>query len=209
VEWCRLYARLPDDIAIQRAGERAAWLFVLGMCYCTSEESDGFIPVTQLPRFGLPQTSARVHALVREGLWTKADRGYTVTRWRDLQTPTDRIERKRKADRERQAAKREEERRALHNGDVAHDTSATSQESRVTEESRYTPPNPPAPRGGTSRCQKHQARPKSWCPDCSLPPLAPVPEHCGKCNPSRRLEDEGGNDIGPCPNCHPSTVRQP
>lgn len=28
-------------------------------------------------------------------------------------------------------------------------------------------------------------------------------EHCGQCSPVRRLEDEDGNDLGPCPRCNP------
>lgn len=38
---------------------------------------------------------------------------------------------------------------------------------------------------------------------------ATEPERCGKCSPSRRLEDPvTGTDIGPCPECHPSLRKE-
>jgi hypothetical protein len=68
------------------------------------------------------------------------------------------------------------------------------------------PPRPPRSAGGT-RCTRHR-RQRSGCADCVLPPLAPVPDWCGGCSPSRRVEDpDTGSDLGPCPRCHPSTVR--
>jgi hypothetical protein len=33
-----------------------------------------------------------------------------------------------------------------------------------------------------------------------------APTKCDSCNPFRRIEDDHGNDAGPCPVCHPSTV---
>ncbi|GAA2107675.1 hypothetical protein [Streptomyces synnematoformans] len=245
MEWCKLFARFPADIAVQRAGEKAGWLFILGMCYCAEEESDGFIPETQLPRFGLRGTKQRVAALLREDLWVAVDGGYQVASWSRLQRPTERIERKRERDRSRQAAKRAAQddgnssrnlqeteqlpgsqpagsRANFNQGNsganlpgqqgrdsVARDSAAMSPESRTAEVEgeKEIPPSPPAERGERSRCRRHKARPKSWCSDCQLPPLAAVPDKCGACSPSRRLEDDEGRDRGPCPNCHPSTVR--
>lgn len=38
-----------------------------------------------------------------------------------------------------------------------------------------------------------------------LEPKRPAaPAKCNQCNPFRRLEDTSGNDLGPCPTCHPS-----
>lgn len=34
-----------------------------------------------------------------------------------------------------------------------------------------------------------------------------APPQCPDCNPFRRLEDAHGNDLGPCPTCHPSTTQ--
>jgi hypothetical protein len=71
---------------------------------------------------------------------------------------------------------------------------------------RKNPPDPPSELGGT-RCTDHK-RPRRGCPDCHLPPLAPVPDWCRECSPSRRVEHpDTGVDLGPCPRCHPSVVR--
>ncbi|MEV4454485.1 hypothetical protein [Microbispora sp. NPDC049633] len=39
-------------------------------------------------------------------------------------------------------------------------------------------------------------------------PAAEESARCGQCNPSRRLEDAEGRDMGPCPTCHPSARKQ-
>ena len=76
----------------------------------------------------------------------------------------------------------------------------------VGGERKGPPPTPPL-RGGNTRCAVHK-RPRRGCADCTLPALAPVPDWCGNCSPSRRLEHpDTGTDLGPCPRCHPSVVR--
>jgi len=37
----------------------------------------------------------------------------------------------------------------------------------------------------------------------------PPAARCGRCNPYRRLEDEHGNDLGPCPSCFPAARPAP
>jgi hypothetical protein len=32
-----------------------------------------------------------------------------------------------------------------------------------------------------------------------------LPPQCGRCSPARRLEDDDGHDLGPCPTCHPAS----
>lgn len=160
MEWCKLYSRYPDDPAVQRVGEAAEVLFLRSLAYCAREESDGFVPDTQLSRFGLTRVAARATALAREGLWEPANGGWQVVRWRDLQPTTERVKRKRQADRERVAAKR----------DVACDSRASrtsvAQVSRgpSVEERRTTPPDPPT---GGKPCRDHKRR-RSGCEACRL-----------------------------------------
>ena len=223
MEWGKLFASLPDEPRVQAADDAelgAFGLLVQSMCYCTSAEDGGFIPSTQVPRFGGAKLKARVAALVREGLWIVTERGYLLDPdiWNEDKNLSDSAERKRARDRERIAAKRA----AAHASQNGHAVARLSRDSRATEpatcssDSRHVekrreelPPLTPPPAGGNpSRCTKH-GRPRQGCEDCTLPPLAPVPEHCGKCSPSRRREDPvTGADLGPCPDCHPSTVRE-
>lgn len=110
MEWSRLYASLPDDGRVQAAEDdgRAGWLLIQSFCYCTAAESGGFIPDTQVRRFGGPRLRQRVEALVRERLWVAADGGYVLDPeiWDESRNLGDSVEKKRRADRERIAAKR-------------------------------------------------------------------------------------------------------
>jgi hypothetical protein len=79
--WSRLYANLPDLPPVQAAEDAelgAFGLLVQSMCYCTRAESEGFIPLTQVPRFGGVRLRQRVAALLREKLWILAEGGYVI-----------------------------------------------------------------------------------------------------------------------------------
>jgi hypothetical protein len=111
VEWGQLYANLPDEPRVQAAEDdgRAFGLLVESMCYCTSAESEGFIPDTQVRRF-LGYRPAGVTALAREELWIRDDdrRGYLLDPriWTEERNLSDSAEKKREADRKRIADKR-------------------------------------------------------------------------------------------------------
>ena len=111
MEWGRLYANLPDEPRVQAAEDNggAFGLLIESMCYCTSAETGGFIPDSQLRRF-LGHKAGRVTALAREGLWLRDDgrRGYLLDPeiWTEERNLSDSAEKKREADRNRIAAKR-------------------------------------------------------------------------------------------------------
>lgn len=193
MDWCKLYASLQHDQDLRRAGERATLLFVFGLCHCAEEETDGYIADDALPYFKLAGVEARAAALVRVGCWQRVSDGYLIPKWREKQRELYAIMEKRRKDRERLAGKRK--------------MSRDSRE-KVAVESREekNPPDPPAS-GGDRRCAAHK-RKRRGCPECELPPLVPVPDWCGGCSPSRRVEDPNtGADLGACPDCHPSSVR--
>jgi len=114
MEWGKLYANLPNDHRVQAAEDDggAGWLLIQSFCYCTSAEQDGYIPDTQVARFGGPKLKQRVAALVREELWIRADGrpGYVLDPriWTEERNLGDSAERKRAADRARIAARRAE-----------------------------------------------------------------------------------------------------
>ena len=111
MEWGRLYANLPDEPRVQAAEDNggAFGLLIESMCYCTSAETGGFIPDSQLRRF-LGHKAGRVMALAREGLWLRDDsrRGYLLDPeiWTEERNLSDSAEKKREADRKRIADKR-------------------------------------------------------------------------------------------------------
>jgi hypothetical protein len=136
MEWGKLYASLPDEPRVQAVEDKdgAGWLIIQSIGYLTRVESDGFIPHTQVPRFGGPRLKQRVAALVRERIYIEVDGGYEIdpALWNEERNLSDQAERKKKADRDRIAAKRA----AAQNG------SGLSRDSRATDR---------ATQGATSR----------------------------------------------------------
>lgn len=95
----------------------------------------------------------------------------------------------------------------------SHVTGHVTRHGPIEKEREKYPPNPPHSGGNSSppqtRCTRHLARPKTWCPDCQRPPLQPVPPWCGDCDSAgfRWVVDDDGQPVRKCPNCHPETVR--
>ena len=128
MEWGRLYANLPDDPRVQAAEDDggAGFLLIESMCYLTSAETGGFIPHTQVERFGGgPKKKQKIAALVREKLWIPVEDGYLIDPriWTEERNLSDQAEKKREADRNRMAAKRAAAR--SHNGHESRDSRAT------------------------------------------------------------------------------------
>ena len=143
MEWCKLYANLPNILRVQAAEDNggAFGLLAESMCYCTSAESGGFIPDSQVRRF-LCHRPARVAALAREKLWIRDDvrRGYLLDPeiWDEDRNLNDSADKKRRADRERIAAKRAAS-KAGQNGHVSRDMSRdnrTEQDATSSGDSR-------------------------------------------------------------------------
>ena len=130
MEWGRLYANLADDPRVQRAevSDGAGWLLVESMGYCTSAETGGFIPHTQIERFlGGSKKPRKIAALVREKVWLPVEGGYLLNPdlWSEERNLSDSAEKKKAADRERIKAKRAAA-KAAQNGDMSRDTSRDS-----------------------------------------------------------------------------------
>jgi hypothetical protein len=215
LEWCKLYSRYPDDSAIIASGEFAEVLFFRACAYATDKETKGFIPAYQPVRFGLHEIKRlpesrladRIAALVENQLWLVVDGGWKIRNYERLQAELTALMRKREADRERQRRRRESRDESLdsHTTNRAISVSVSGCVTGLEGETEIEIDSPQPPASGGRRCTRHKARPKTNCADCQLPanPTIIGPA-CGNCSPSRRLEDEHGGDLGPCPDCHPS-----
>lgn len=219
MDWFKMEARYWDDLAVTGAGERAEVLFIRSIAFSTEKETNGFVPTHQLNRFGLPGAKQRANSLVEHGLWKPVKGGWQIKSYDRIQEEVVKIAKRKKAeaDRKRQAyydKRVSAESAADIPADTPHESPEDSRKSpslvsgyetfsEVEIEIRDLSPQPPA--SGGRRCTRHKARPKANCADCQLPanPTIIGPA-CGKCSPSRRLEDEHGGDLGPCPDCHPS-----
>jgi len=213
MEWCKLYSRFPDDPAIIAAGEFAEVLFFRACAYATDKETKGFIPAHQPVRFGLREIKRlpesrladRIAALVDNQLWLVVEGGWKIRNYERLQAELTALMRKREADRERQRKRRESRDVSLdsHTTNRATSVSVSGYVTGLRDEIEIDSPKPP--QSGGRSCTKH-TRPRRGCAACETPanPTIQLGPQCGDCNPSRRLEDEQGSDMGPCPNCHPS-----
>lgn len=85
MEWYKAWANEPERPETQLLTDAAFRLWHDGRCYIARTESDGFIPETQLPRFGRHGTRRNAKTLVDGGLWLEATTGYIDLRWEDEQ----------------------------------------------------------------------------------------------------------------------------
>jgi hypothetical protein len=141
MEWGRLYANLTDDPRVQAAEADGAAGFLLfeSIGYCTRAETGGFIPHTQIERFGGGKTKrVKIAALIRERIWLKVEGGYTLNPdlWTEERNLSDQAEKKKEKDRNRinakRAAQRAEREREAQDRDRAPLNGHESRDSRAT-----------------------------------------------------------------------------
>mgnify|MGYP001005845871 CR=1 FL=1 len=100
--WVKLDDQFPNHPKVLAAGGDAAWLYVAGLCYCQSLLTDGYIPAGMVPRLTdrkVPMVLAEKLVTVR--LWEKAEGGYRIHDYHDLNDTSDKVKAKRKATKER------------------------------------------------------------------------------------------------------------
>lgn len=102
MSWVKLDDKFPDHPKIEQAGERAAWLFVCGLCYCAEHLTDGFIPASKAARL-TEASKARIDALLKVGLWEKVEGGYQVPGYLEYQPSADKVKAERTKAAERMA----------------------------------------------------------------------------------------------------------
>lgn len=105
--WIKVMNSLPSHPKILRAGERAAWLYVCGLCYANEHLTDGYIDkavlVVAAPGVKAPERLAA--ELVDAGLWDVVDGGWQVHDYGDHQRTAAQVKNIRRKDRERKGTK--------------------------------------------------------------------------------------------------------
>lgn len=77
--WAKLDDRFPGHPKVRKAGPEAAWLYVCGLCYCSSYLTDGEIPKDQVPLLtALSEPMKLAEKLVQVRLWEKRDESFWV-----------------------------------------------------------------------------------------------------------------------------------
>lgn len=133
MEWFKTYANTAQRPSIQMLSHAAFRLWHDGRCYIAASETDGFIPATQLPRFGTHGTKRNASALIEALLWQAAPTGYVDVSWSaENQRTSDQAARDRMATAGRQARWRNAVSNGVTNG-VSH---GVSNAARGREEKR-------------------------------------------------------------------------
>lgn len=101
MEWFKAWANEPERPETQALTDPAFRLWHDGRCYVARTESDGFIPSTQLPRFGRHGNPRNALALIDAGLWQSAPTGYIDLRWESEQRSASGMDETRKRTAER------------------------------------------------------------------------------------------------------------
>lgn len=105
--WLKLDDQFPDHPKVTQAGEEAAWLYVVALCYSSRQLTDGFIHGSVLPRLVTYRQSTRLaQRLVDAGLWEEKGEGWQIHSYGDHQRSRAEVENVRAAARERRARSR-------------------------------------------------------------------------------------------------------
>lgn len=106
--WVKIEDSLPDHERAIRAGDRAMWLWVAGLCWCSRHLSDGKIPREVVPRLtGAPDALKLASVLVEVGLWRETKAAFVVRNYGRFQRTRDEVDAERAATRKRVAKHRE------------------------------------------------------------------------------------------------------
>lgn len=101
-----LSATYASDDALIEAGEKAELLFVRGLAFLSTANSDGYITDNQLIRYvgvGMRDAMSRARRLVDVGAWERTEGGYHVRSWLKWNKSAEELGREKKRDRERKS----------------------------------------------------------------------------------------------------------
>jgi len=118
--WVKLDDGFADHPKVAAAGHVAAWVYVAGLCYCSRQLTDGFIPTSVLRRLtDVPKPEQHAARLVEVGLWETCDGGWCVHNYADHQRTREQVD----ADREKWREKKKKQRNTTvvpggHSGDT-------------------------------------------------------------------------------------------
>lgn len=106
MNWVKVMNTLPSHPKIMMAGDRAAWLYVCGLCYSNEHLTDGHIARALLPVVcpGSKSPERLAALLVSVGLWEQVDGGWQIHDYGDVQRTAAEVKEIRRKDRERKHA---------------------------------------------------------------------------------------------------------
>lgn len=162
MSWVRLDDSMPTNPKVLAAPVGARYLYVVGLCYCARELTDGVIPSAALPII-LATAGAAKRApadLVAAGLWVEEGTNFVVPDYLEFNPSREQVLADRAKAKERQRKFRESQRDRRRDNGRSNGGSSPS-------------PTPPPPVGGGGVSCISDRLPADLEPD---PPAAPMPE---------------------------------
>lgn len=105
--WIKLDDAVPDHDRLIRAGDRASWLWVCGLCWSSRHLADGKLPYDVVPRLaGQEDAYELADRLVEAGLWKRTKIGFTIHNYAKFQRTRAQVDAEREAAKERQRKRR-------------------------------------------------------------------------------------------------------
>lgn len=106
--WVKLDDGFPDHPKVERAGFKAAWLYVCGLAYASRQLTDGVVPRERIGKLaGLPGERGLAQRLVDVGLWREHPDGYEIHDYCKHQRRREQVLEDREKSRQRMAAWRQ------------------------------------------------------------------------------------------------------
>lgn len=92
MSWVRLDDGFPEHPKVEKAGFKAAWLYVCGLAYSSRQLTDGIVPRERIGKLaGLPGERGLAEKLVEVGLWRPHDDGYEIHDYQKHQRSRERV----------------------------------------------------------------------------------------------------------------------
>lgn len=104
VSWVRLDDGFPEHPKVERAGFKAAWLYVCGLAYASRQLTNGIVPRERIGKLaGLQGERKLAERLVDVGLWREHPDGYEIHDYCKHQRSRERVLKDRDESRRRMA----------------------------------------------------------------------------------------------------------
>lgn len=101
--WAKLDDAFPDHPKVLELSDRAFRVIVTAWCYSARHLTDGRVPASSLTNAASRKAALE---LERAGLWVRVEDAYVIHDWDDWNPTAEDVQRRRKANRERQQRRR-------------------------------------------------------------------------------------------------------
>lgn len=85
MSWVKLDDLVTEHPKFLGLTDRAKWVWVQALCWCSRQRTDGFMPAEAIPQIAPRSTASTTQELVKAGLWERRNGGYQIHDFLDYQ----------------------------------------------------------------------------------------------------------------------------